>query len=226
MKAIIALALSALSLSPVAAAPADPLLVQIVAGARAVPPASIAFERSVRTLAQEGAAAPETQLRTERWDGKVLTPLTVGGKPASAEDVARIRKAAAARPIAGYYRIADYLGGKARRVADAQGRTVYRVEGLPKGSIDIGKDISANLVAEALVDTSGPVPFVSRLRIMLAKPLSFFLVAKLDTFEVVNEYKPGPGGRPALVRQTQSLAGAQLGKAGTTRTETIYTPTR
>lgn len=224
MRAIPALAL--LALTAAGPPPADPMLAQIVAGARAVPPSSIAFERSVRTVAQEGTAAPETQVRTDRWDGKQLTPLTIGGKPATPEDVARIRKAAAARPLAGYHRIADYLGRGARRSTDAQGRTVYRVEGLPKGSIDVGKDISANVVAEALVDTSGPVPFVSRLRMVLSKPLSFFLVAKLDTFEVINDYRLGPGGRPALVRQTQSLAGAQMGKAGSTRTETTYSPIR
>lgn len=215
----------ALLVAPVAAA-ADPLLDRIVAGARAVPPASIAYERSARTVVQEGSAPAKTQTRTERWDGKAMTVLTIDGKPASAEEIAAGQKAAAGRPVAGYHRVADYLGGGARRTTDAEGRTVYRVEGLPKGSIVVGKDISDKVVAEATVDASGAAPFVSRLKMTLARPVSFFMVAKIERFEVVNDYRPGPGGRPALVRQVQTLAGAQMGKAGSTRTETVFTPLR
>lgn len=221
MRIILAL-LALFSAVAVAAAP-DPVLQEVIAGARAVPPAAIAYERSVRVVAQEAGGAPETKIRTERWDGQTLTPLTVDGKPATAADVAEVRKAAAGRPVAGYHRVADYLKNGAIRVSDAPGRTVYRIDGLPKGSINIGKDISANLVGEAIVDTSGPTPYVSRLRLFLPKPLSFFLVAKLESFEVVNEYRLGPGGKPALAKAVQALSGAQFGKAGTTRTETSYT---
>ena len=56
-----------LSLLLVAAAPApDPLLEKIVAGARAVSPATTAFERTLRSTGSEEKGAPETHLRTDR----------------------------------------------------------------------------------------------------------------------------------------------------------------
>ncbi len=206
-----------------AAAPApDPVLDKVVAGSRAVGPASIAFERTVRATSQEKDAAAVTQVRSDRWDGQQLTLLTVNGKPAAAAELADYRKATAGKPVPGYHRLADFLKAGASRLPDAQGRLVYRITGLPKGSINVGKDISGDLVADAVVDNSGSVPYVSRLRVFLPKPLSFFMVAKLDAFEVVNEYRLGPGGRPALARSIQTLTGAQFGKAGTTRTEIAY----
>ena len=211
----------------IAAAPApDPLLQKIIAGARAVPAASQPFERVVRTTSQEKDAAPVTRTRTDRWDGKALTPLIIDGKPPTPDQVAEITKASAGRPIPGYHRIADFLKGGAVRVADPQGRTVYRITGLPKGSINVGKDISRDLIGEAIVDASGPQPFVSRLRVFLPKPLSFFMVAKLDSFEQVNDYRLGVDARPVQVRSVQSMSGAQFGKAGTTRSEATYTAGR
>jgi hypothetical protein len=211
----------------VAAAPApDPLLQKLVAGARAVPAASQPFERVVRTTSQEKDDAPVTWTRTDRWDGKALTPLAINGKPPTPEQVAEITKASAGRPVPGYHRVADFLKGGAVRVADPQGRTVYRIDGLPKGSVNVGKDISGNLVGEATVDASGPQPYVSRLRVFLPKPLSFFMVAKLDNFEQVNEYRLGSDGRPVQVRSVQSMSGAQFGKVGSTRSEATYTAGR
>lgn len=216
--------LPAAALLLIAAAPApDPLLDKIVAGSRAAAPSTTAFERTLRSTGTEEKGAAETHVRTERWDGQTLTPLTIDGKPATAEQIAETQKATKGKPIAGYHRLADFLKGGAVRSTDAQGHTVYRIAGLPKGTINIGKDISADLVGEALVDTSGPQPYVSRLRVYLPKPLSFFMVAKLDAFEIINEYRPGPGGKPALVKGLQSMTGAQFGKSGTTRTETSYT---
>lgn len=220
------LVLAALSLLfAVAAAPApDPLLQQIVAGARAVPPASVRWERALKQSGQDaGDSSAESHSRTERWDGKQLTLINVDGKPPTADDLASHRKASAGRPVPGYHRVADFLGPGATRSQDAQGRTLYRVNGLPKGSITIGRDISANLVAEALIDNSGPQPFVSRLRITLPKPLGFMFVARLDSFEAVSDYRL-VGGRPVLVRQTQAITGTQMGKSGTSRSESLYTP--
>lgn len=220
------LVLAALSLFlAVAAAPApDPLLQQIVAGARTVPPASVRWERVLKQSGQEaGDSSVESHSRTERWDGKQLTLISVDGKPPAAGDLASHRKASVGRPLPGYHRVADYFGAGATRSMDAQGRIFYRVNGLPKGSINIGRDISASLVAEALVDSSGPQPFVSRLRITLPKPLGFMFVARLDSFEAISDYRL-VGGRPTLVRQTQAIAGKQLGKSGTSRSESAYTP--
>ncbi len=217
-------ALSLVIAAATAAAPApDPLLSQIIAGARAVPASAIAWERTQKQIGQDEGAAAENHSRVDRWDGQKLVPISVDGKPPSADDIAQGIKASAGRPVPGYHRVADFLKAGAVRATDAQGRTVYRITGLPKGTINIGKDISADLVAEALIDTSGPQPYVSRLRLTLPKPLSFFLVAKLDRFEAVSDYRIGPDGRPQLVRSTQAVSGSQMGKAGTTRSESAYT---
>jgi hypothetical protein len=208
-----------------AAAPApDPVLEQVLAGARAVPLASTSFERTQRSISKEENDAPETRIRVDRWDGRQLTLVSINGKPPTQKEAEEFRKATAGRPVPGYYRLASFLGQGARRVPDAKGRVVYRVDKLPKGSINIGRDISANVSAEAIVDTSGPRPFVSRLRMYLPKPLSFFMVAKLDKFEAESEYRMGPDGRPVLVHQTQLISGAQMGTAGTTTTESHYQP--
>jgi hypothetical protein len=211
----------------VAAAPApDPLLEKVIAGARAVTPATTAFERTARTTSKDEKGATETRVRVDRWDGNQLVPVSIDGKPPTPEQLAEVKKATAGRPVPGYHRVADFLKNGAVRVPDPQGRTVYRVTGLPKGTVNIGKDISANLVGEAVVDTSGSQPYVSRLRVYLPKPLSFFMVAKLDAYEQINEYRLGPGGKPALFKALQAMSGAQFGKAGSTRTEATYNALR
>ena len=209
-----------------AAPPPDPLLEKIIAGSRAMVPSAMAFERTVRTISKDENGAAETRVRVDRWDGQQLTPVSIDGKPPTAAQIAEIEKASAGRPIPGYHRLADFLKNGAVRISDPQGRIVYRVNGLPKGSVNIGKDISADLVAEAIVDSSGAQPYVSRLRVYLPKPLSFFMVAKLDAFEQVNDYRPGPGGKPALAKGLQTMSGAQFGKAGSTRTESSYNSLR
>jgi hypothetical protein len=219
--------LSIFSQAPAVAAPAtaavarDALFERVLAGARAITPASIAYDRTSRETGQQAGAPPETHNRVERWDGRQLTVLSVDGRPPKPDDIERAR---AAKFVSGYHRLADFLKDGATRIADPQGRIAYRIVGLPKGSIDVGRDISASLVADLVIDTSGPQPFVSRLHLTLPKPLSFFMVAKLDSFDTVFEYRIGPDGRPMLVRQIRSLAGAQFGKAGTSRVESSYTP--
>jgi hypothetical protein len=165
-------------------------------------------------------------VRVERWDGKQLTLVSLNGKPPTPKEIEDFRKMTAGRPVPGYYRLASYLGQGARRVPDAKGRIIYRVDKLPKGSVNIGRDISANVVAEAMIDTSGAKPFVSRLRVTLPKPLSFFMVAKLDSFEAESEYRLGADGRPVLVHHKQSMSGAQMGTSGATSSESHFEPLR
>lgn len=218
--------LFAIMFSVAAVAAPDPVLERVIAGAKAVPPAATAFERTARTTSKDETGATETRVRVDRWDGAQLTPVSIDGKPPTPAQFAEIQKATAGRPVPGYHRVADFLKNGAVRVPDPQGRTVYRVTGLPKGTVNIGKDISASLVGEAVVDTSGPQPYVSRLRVYLPKPLSFFMVAKLDAYEQINEYRLGPGGKPALFKALQAMSGAQFGKSGSTRTEATYNALR
>ncbi|WP_310475063.1 hypothetical protein [Sandarakinorhabdus sp.] len=208
-----------------AAAP-DPILNRVITEARANPPTSLAFERQTRTVSQENGGENESQLRVDRWDGRIFTLVSINGKPPAAKEADSFRKAAGARPVPGYYRIADLLKAGAVRLNDPQGRLVYRVTGLPKGTISVGKDVSANVMADFFVDASGAQPYVTRTRTVLIKPLSFFMVAKLDSLEIINDYKLDGNGKPYLAHATQAIAGAQFGKQGTTRIESNYSMLR
>ena len=210
-----------------AAAPApDPLLGQIVSSARAIAPASLAFERQSRTLTQQASGPPESHQRVDRWDGRAFTLVSVDGKPPAEKDAAAFRKATASRPVPGYHRIADMLGAGATRRSDAQGRIVYHVSSLPKDSVRLGKDISANMAGEFIVDGSGAQLYVTQARLTLTKPVSFFMVAKLDSVVITLDYKLDGNNRPYLASTVQMMAGAQFGKQGTTRSETSYTMLR
>ncbi len=221
-RAAIALLIT-LPLVPVFAATtaADPLLQKLIAGARAVPASSIRFERVSKSSGREKDGPVETEVRVDRWDGRQMTRISINGRPATAEEVEKARKASTS--IAGYHRIAEYLAAGARRGADTPGQTTYHLDRLPKGTIAMGGDRSDKFVGDVTVDTSGAQPFVSRMHFFAPKPFSIMFVAKVDRFDVVNDYRLGPDGRPMLVRQVQSISGAQFGKVGETRTESSYT---
>jgi hypothetical protein len=221
-----AAATAALVLLTAAAPAADPMLSRIIAGARAVPPAAIAFERQSRTVSQETGGESGKSARVDRWDGRAFTLVSIDGKPPSAKDIEGFRKATASRPVPGYHRLADLLQAGAVRQTDAQGRTVYRMAALPKNTVNIGKDVSANVSGEFTIDANAAQPYVTRARLVLAKPVSFFMVAKLDSLEIVNDYKLDANGRPYLARVVQAMSGAQFGKQGSTRSETSYTMLR
>lgn len=218
---------SALAVAAPAASPvSDPLLQKVVAVARSRPASATSFDRSSRTTDKEAGGKIATAARVDRWDGRQMTRISVDGKPASAEDVAAARKASAGRPVPGYHRVADYLAAGARRTAETAGQIVYRVDRLPKGSVEISGDRSDKFVGDATIDTTGAQPFVSRMHFFLPKPLSIMMVAKLDRFDVVNDYRIGPDGHPVLVRSVQSMAGSQFGTVGESRTESSYSPIR
>lgn len=223
-----ALALLSLSIGSAAlAAPVvDPVLQKVIAGARAVPPTSVSFERTSRLVAKDESGATETSVKVDRWNGKQLVLVSTNGTPASADDIAKQAKAGKGRPIAGYYRVGDFLSGGARRISEKPGQIVYRVDTMPKGSIDLNGDKSDKFSADAVVDTSGSVPVVTRVHIFLPKPFSIMFIAKVDKFDVQNDYVVGRDGRPALARSVQQMAGAQFGKAGEQRTEIVYSPMR
>jgi hypothetical protein len=219
-----AILLFLLSVAATAEPVGDPVLQSVIAGARAVPPATISFERSAKTIAREASGASETRTRVDRWDGRTLQRISTDGRPASAEEIAEQAKASKSRPIPGYHRIADFLSGGARRLSQKPGQIVYRIDKMPKGSIDMNGDKSDRFSADLAVDTSGAAPVATRLHIFLTKPFSIMFVAKVDKFDTVNDYGIGRDGRPTLLRSVQQMAGAQFGKAGEQRTESVFTP--
>ncbi|GGI92599.1 hypothetical protein GCM10007973_31130 [Polymorphobacter multimanifer] len=224
MRSVHALAVLALSLGLAAAPPPDPVLQKVIAGARAVPPATITFERTSKTSARDAKGASETSTRVDRWDGKQLKRISTDGRPATPEEIAEQAKAIKGSPIPGYHRIADYLAGGARRLSEKPGQIVYRIDKLPKGSINMGGDRSDKFSADLAVDTSGTAPVATRVHIFAPKPFSIMLVAKIEKFDVVSDFAIAADGRPALARSVQQMAGAQFGKAGEQRTEAVFSP--
>ena len=207
-----------------AALPADPLLQKIIAGARAVPPASIRFERTTKAGGRDQSGPAESEVRVDRWDGRQLTRISINGRPATAEEVDKVRKAATTVP--GYHRVADYLAGGARRTSEGTGQVGYHLDRLPKGIVNMGGDRSDKIAGDVTIDTAGPQPFVSRVHFYTTKGFSIMLVARVDRFDQVLEYRLGSDGRPMLVRSIQMMAGSQFGKTGETRTESNFVALR
>lgn len=203
---------------------ADPVPQKLVAGARAVPPSTISFERNSKTVAREASGATETSTRVDRWDGRAMHRFSTDGRPATAEEIAKQAKASKGRPVPGYHRIGDFLSGGARRISEKPGQIIYRIDKLPKGSIDMTGDKSDEFSADLVVDTSDATPVVTQMHIFLPKPFSIMFVAKVDKFDTVNDDVIGRDGRPMLLRSVQRMAGAQFGKTGEQRTESVFVP--
>lgn len=208
-----------------APAPADPVLAAVVRAAAAVTPASQPFEEVTRVTSRDDAGKTEIVTRITRWDGRQRTLVSVDGRPPTAAEQKEAAKAFREAPIPGYHRLALFLSGGGTRQSLAGGKSLYRIAPMPKGSINIAGDRSASMIAEAVVEP-GDRPWVSRLHILAPKPISMFLVARIDSFDVVNDYALAADGRPMLVRQVQNFSGAQFGQKGSVRTEVTWKPLR
>lgn len=207
------------------AAGADPLLDQVVAVAKATPPA--AFERTTIIEASDGKQA-QTVRRVDRYDPKApeerrWTLVSVNGAAPAPKDLEAYRKQILATPAPGYYRIATFLRSGAQRVGEANGRVTYRIPTLPKGSVKGGPmDLSGLLSAEVVVDQTAPKPVVSRIRFFLPKPTRVMLVAKLDRFEAISDYGLS-NGAPAIVAQVTEMVGTNpMQGSGTQRTRVSF----
>lgn len=201
-------------------ATADPLRDRLIADARAVPPAALAFERHVRQE-QAGGGDRKVETRVDRWDGRRWTVLSENGAPPAPRQAAKLARQAAKQPTPGYHRIADYLASGAVRGADALGRTIYTVAKLPPGTLTMGGDSSDRFTATLVVE-DGPRPFVREARLAAKAPFRMAMVAKVARFDLVNEYRLGLAGRPEQVRQRIEMAGSLFGREGTMRTETRF----
>jgi len=209
----------------IAAAPVlTALLQKLIAGSRAVPPASIMFECTSKTSGREKGSAVESEVRIDRWHGRQMARISTNGRPATPEEIEKVRKATTT--IAGYRRIADYLVAGARRSDEASGQIVYHLDRLPKDMINMGGDRSDRFLGDLSVDISGARAFIVRTNFYAPAFFSILFVAKVDRFDAVSDYRNGADGSPALDRQVQTIAGAQFGKAGETRTESPHSPLR
>ncbi len=222
MKSILAPA--AIVLATAAAPAPDPVLSRVLAGVASQSATTTAFEVTRRETGSESGDKPESHVTVERFDGKAWSVVSRDGKVPSAKDAGDLIKARAGSPVPGYYRVATYLAAGARRTGEAAGRVTYHLDALPKGTINIGGDRSDKFQGDIIVDTSGAQPYVSRTHFYAPKPFSVMLVARIDSFDAVNEYGLGKDGRPTLLRAAQNYTGAKFGKVGTVRVESSFTP--
>ncbi|QXQ04814.1 hypothetical protein KX816_10890 [Sphingosinicellaceae bacterium] len=215
-----AFALAAVAL--LGAAPADPLLARLIAGANALPPATLSFERSIAS-SQTSDGKVERHDQVDRWDGRAWTVLSIDGKPPEARAAADAVKASEASGVPGYYRLATFLAAGPVRVAEGPGSVTYRLAKLPPGGVSVKGASPEKFSAELSVDTSGPVPFVRHARYFAPAPMRIMMVAKLDRFEATADYKLGTAGRPELTRQAVDIAGALFGRSGTQHSDIALT---
>ena len=212
-----AVALAAFAL--LGAAPADPLLARLLAGANALPPAMLSFDRTTASR-QTSDGKTERHDQVDRWDGRAWTVLSIDGKPPSAREAAAAIKVAVNAGVPGYYRLASFLAAGPVRSAEGPGTVTYLLAKLPPGGVSMKGAPPDKFSAELSVDTSGPVPFVRHARYFAPAPMRLMMVARLDRFEATADYRLGPAGRPELIRQSVDLSGALFGRDGTQRSDT------
>ncbi|MDQ2891491.1 MAG: hypothetical protein M3R64_00175 [Pseudomonadota bacterium] len=210
------------------AAHADALQDQVVANARTVLPTAFAFTQTTRV--ERPGADPKVfvsrydpaRAPAQRW-----TLVSIDGQPPSAKQIAAAGKAANGQPVPSYSSVAKWFGAPATRIAQGPGSVTYRFARLPAGVVMIGKhDASADTAADALVDTSGRVPVVTRVRYVSSTAFRMALVVKVERYVFLESFRSGPDGRPVPEATTGEMAGSLLGKAGTLTTRTTYSDIR
>ena len=207
-----------------APAAADPLQDQVLAGMRRVDTSDVAFTSTTR-IERTGAAAKEivTRYDPRAPTGRRWSVLRVDGRAPTAKEVKDITKAANAQPPQGYARLARWFGGAAVRVAQGPGSVTYRFARLPAGVVKMGShDASADTVADAVVNTSGPAPYVERVRFSSSRGFRMMLVAKVERYVLTAAYAPLADGRPVVTATDAEIGGALMGKSGTLTTRTRY----
>jgi hypothetical protein len=133
------------------------------------------------------------------------------------------KEAAKRRVVPGYHRIANYFGAPASVATGADGKTVFRFDTLPKGSISIQEtDLSRLASGEASVTEAGGAPFVEQVRFTL-KPKRAHVI---DRYETTFRYRIGPEGKPFLTETTSDLFGSGLGLEATMHNTTTYSDYR
>lgn len=221
---IVALAAIALALPGVARA--DSQLSAILAESARAP--VVGFERTARAeLRADPGKEPEVVVdrfvpksaSTGEW-----TLLSIDGRKPNADE--QKRHSQQNQIIPGFHRLHKVLGAPPTRRTPAGDRTVYQWASLPAGAVTTpGGDISANLSAEATVETVGGKPLISRIRIYAAKPFKIRGIATMNSFEVTSLYRTGPQGLPFLAAQTSaSDVSAPFGMGGKRRTQLSFKP--
>jgi len=210
------------------AAAADPVLDSI--RAEAARAEASGFERTTREEKQTDAG-PEVTVRVDRFNpqapkDKQWTLLTVNGRPATKAENNEHKRKVSSYPVPGFYMLSAIMAAEPIRTTDAKGRTLYRWEALPAGSLPTaGPDVSPQLAAEATVEKVGGRPMFTKVRIFAPRPFSFMAVARMKEFDLTSVYQPGNGGTHMLVAQiSRTDISAPFGKGGKQVSQISFRP--
>jgi hypothetical protein len=208
------------------AARADSQLAAILADSARAPVTG--FERTARAelradAEKEPAVVVDRFVPKSPATGEWVLLSIDGRKPTEAEQK---RHRQQQQVIPGFHRLHKVLGAPPARRTVAGDRTLYHWASLPEGAVTTpGGDISANLSAEATVETIGEKSLISQVRIYAAKPFKIRGIATMNSFEVTSLYRPGAGGRPFLTAQTSaSDVSAPFGMGGKRRSQFSFKP--
>ena len=210
-----------------AAAPADelrlePLRDAIITDARATNPAAIAFDRTT-TAIRRGPGIKDKTVTVERWDGQRWSLVSVNGNPPSAIQLKGFRKATAANPVPGYYRLAALMAAASEISVDGNGQKTLKIPVLPPGTVRTDSaDISGHLSGEAVVANNDGKPYVARLKVKAREYFKLNLLIKVTNFEQISDYRLGPDGRPRLASQSADSKGSMFGFIGGETNEVVY----
>jgi hypothetical protein len=214
---------AALALCTPGFAKADTLQQQVLAAAKSVTPADFAFTQAVR-IDRTGTSGREIVQRYDPRLGKAGWSLVkIDGRAPTPKEIKDSAKNAGRAPTASYARIADWFGAPATRIATTPTSVTYRFAKLPKGAIKMGPfDPSENTSVEAVVNTTGRIPFVERARFVSNAAFRMFVVAKVERFVINATHRLLPDGRPVPESTAVEFAGSFMGKPQTLKTQTRY----
>ena len=207
---------------------ADPLQDRVLATMRRTDTADVALTATT-SIERSGAATQEivTRYDPRAATGRRWTVARMNGRAPTAKESTQVLKAANGTPMPSYARLARWFGAPATRVAQRPGAVTYRFARLPAGALKIGShDASADTVADVVVNTAGPTPFVERVRFGSARPFRMMLVARVERYAFTSSYAPLADGRAFPTGTDAEIAGSMMGKGGMFKTRTRYTDLR
>lgn len=212
-------------------AAADALSDRLRADAAKVSPEDFAWTRTTRAEQRSGDGV-ESHVLVERWDpaqppARRWTLVSYDGRPPTADELKQAAKGYATATVPNYGRVARYLGGTLQRLPDANGKAMYRISGLAKGTLMVGgNDVSEDATGELTVETAGAAPYVSQVHFVSTKPVRMMFVAKLDRLEGTVRYRQLADGRLVPAEVINGMTGSMLGQAGSRRNVATFSDWR
>lgn len=200
----------------------DGVTERIIATARAIDPASLAFDRSTTSVKKGGGMVTRTAV-VERWDGRQWALVSYNGRVPTPEQRRETEKQTRAVPVPGYHQMATLIAAATERHVDAQGRMVLTIPQLPANAVRTdSKDISRYLSAEAVIGHADGQPYVERLTVRSRENFKLNFLIKVTSFSQVSDYAPAADGRPRLTQQAVVSQGDLLGIPGGMKSDTVF----